>query len=216
MSGDTRIGAVNGAVFRILVCAGLLGIPAVRAGESPASPFEATVFAGYRMGGGFELTEGGSDADLDDHGTFAMALNLRRDEISQYELFYGRQSARLDSAAGPLDMRVEYLHIGGTLDLNEELRIKPYLIGTLGGTRFSPAASGAKDDARFSLSLGGGMRLPLASRFSLRLEARGWLTFMDSDSALFCRSDAGALCHIRSSADTFIQFELLAGAAFAF
>jgi opacity protein-like surface antigen len=211
------IGAVKYAVSAGLICASLLGTSAVRADEQRTAPFEATVFAGYRMGGGFELIESAGKADLDDHGAFAMALNLRRDETSQYELFYGRQSTRLDSTFGTPAMRVEYLHLGGTLVVNEELWIKPYVIGTIGGTRFTPGTAGVGNDSRFSFSLGGGMRLPLTERFSLRLEARGWLTLINTESALFCRSDdGGAICRIRGKGDTFIQYELLAGVAFAF
>jgi hypothetical protein len=174
------------------------------------------------MGGDFDIDVGGGatqNADLDDHGSFALALDMRRDEESQYELFYSRQATNLEknSPLGPLGIDVEYLHLGGTLDVNEELPLKPYVVGTLGLTRFSPGPGSGSDDTRFSVSLGGGLRVPVSNHFSFRFEARGFLTFVNTNTAFFCSSSsAGGFCSIRSSGSTFVQYELLAGAAFAF
>jgi len=189
---------------------------------TPSLPFEVTPFVGYRMGGDFDVDMGGGvtqNAGLDDHGSFAIALDLRRDEESQYELFYSRQATNLEpnSPLGALGIDVEYLHLGGTLDVDQELPLKPYIIGTLGLTRFSPGSGSGSDDTRFSVSFGGGLRVPVSTHFSLRFEARGFLTFVDTNTALFCSSSAaGGFCSIRSNGSAFIQYEILAGAAFAF
>ena len=75
----------------------------------------------------------------------------------------------------------------------------------------------ARDSTKFSLSIGGGLRIPVSERFSIRLEARGFLTFVNTDSRFFCTSGAlGGACAIRADGNTFIQYEALAGAAFAF
>jgi hypothetical protein len=183
---------------------------------------EIAPFAGYRMGGSFEVTDIDRDIDLDDSSSYALALDFPIDSISAYELFYGRQESTLgdDSPFGLLDVDVEYLHIGGTLVVNEEpRRLIPYIMGGLGVTRFTPDSSipNAEDDTRFSLHLGGGARLPFGDHFSLRFEGRAFLTFVDTDSAVFCASgDFGGVCRIRASSDTFFQFEVMAGAAFAF
>ena len=194
-----------------------------RSQDAPTTRFEITPFVGYRLGGDFAVdgpTSGTTqDADLDDHGSFAIALNLRRDELSQYELFYSRQETNLepDSPLGPLGINVEYLHIGGTLVADDEILLKPYVVGGLGLTRLTPEPGRVSDNTRFSVSLGGGVRVPFSQNFSLRLEARGFLTFVNTDSSFFCSSSsAGGFCAIRGSGSTFIQYELLAGAAFAF
>lgn len=180
---------------------------------------EITPFIGYRMGGEFELGDTNQDVDLDSARSFSLALNFPIDEVSQYELFYGRQESNLeaDSPLGPVDVDVEYLHIGGTLVLNQERRVTPYIVGTLGATRFSPDSPSADEETRFSLSLGGGFRVPFTRSFSLRLEARGFATFVDTKSAIFCISDElGGLCRIRARSDVFFQYEFMAGASFAF
>ena len=184
--------------------------------------WEVTPFIGYRMGGDFDL-EGSTTAskvDLDDHGSFGFAVNLLpSDKSESYELFYSRQEASVakNSPLAPFDLNVEYLHIGGTLAVNDELPIKPYIAGGFGLTRFSPQTGNGGDDSRFSMSLGGGLKLPVTKHFGVRLEARGFVTFVNSDSAFLCVSDAqGGACTVKVKGNAFIQYELLAGAAFAF
>lgn len=189
--------------------------------ESPsrAPLFEIAPFIGLRAGGQFDLDTAPQNVNLDDASSFALALNLRMDEASLYEFFYSRQSTNLErgSPLGNVDVDVEYLHIGGIAEWRDENRVIPYVVGGLGMTRFHPDPAAARDDTRFSVSLGAGVRVPMSERFSLRFEGRGYLTFVDANTAFFCRSDQnGALCRLHGSGSTFIQYELLAGAAFAF
>ncbi len=186
--------------------------------ESVLRPqFEVTPFVGYRLGGDFDLQDSQGHANLDDHDSFALALDLARDESSQYELFYSRQATQLepDSPLGGLGLNVEYLHLGGTLTVDDELFLKPYVSGGLGLTRFTPDSG--SDNTHFSFSLGAGLRVPVTERFGLRLEARGYLTLVNTDSSVFCSSSsAGGVCAIRTNGSSFFQYELLAGAAFSF
>ena len=189
----------------LLVGIGLLGVVAAAsaADEKPLLTYEVTPFIGYRLSGDFDIanTNPKQRANLDDHGSFGAAFDVRRDEVSQYELVYSRQEGQLEknSPLAPLDVDVEYLHIGGTLGL----------------TRFT--IQSGSDDTRFSFSLGAGFRVSVTPRFNIRLEARGFLTLVDTDSAIFCASGSfGGVCSIRARGSTFTQFELMAGAAFAF
>jgi len=208
-----------------LVSGGTLGASVSHAQQAPASSkeatpplrYEVTPFLGYRFGGDFDLEGVDGGADLNSHASFAIALNLRLDEVSQYELFYSRQATSLErsSPVSPFDIDVHYLHIGGTLVPNPELPLTPYIAGGLGITLLNPQTG--DDDTRFSISLAGGVRVPINPRFGLRFEARGYLTLVDKDSAFFCASGSfGGACAIRASGSTFIQYELLAGAVFAF
>ena len=61
------------------------------------------------------------------------------------------------------------------------------------------------------------MRVPIGPHFSLRLEGRGFLTVLNANSAIFCRSDqSGGLCLVRARGSSMFQFDFLAGAAYAF
>jgi len=206
--------AVSGAALGL--CLALSG--AAAAAEPPEMAFEIAPFGGYRVGGRFTDTTNNQSVDLSDHGSFALALDARADSMSQYELFYSRQSTTLTGAGfASLGAKVEYLHLGGTLTLDQQPRLQTYLAGGLGATRFSPDVAGGQEDTRFSMSLALGLRVPLATHFRLRFEARGYVTFMDTDTAIFCGSgQAGAICSIRASGSTLFQFEMLAGASFVF
>jgi opacity protein-like surface antigen len=180
--------------------------------------FVVTPFVGYRVGGTFRL--GGTDThvDTDNHSSYALALDLSTDSrASQYELFYSRESTSLGAQSPvPSDLVVEYLHIGGTTEfLNPDGRLHPYLIGSVGATRFDPTL--AKRTTDFSASIGAGVRADLTQHLAMRLEARGFLTLLSSSTAVFCSSNQnGGLCDIQARGTSFIQADLLAGLSYAF
>jgi opacity protein-like surface antigen len=220
------------SIFRALAGTALLGLgagvaqaqqmPRDRSGdesEFSAYRWQVTPFAGYRMGGDFDLEGIDGQADLENHGSFALAVNLLIDDTSSYELFYSRQETSLESTSplAPFDLNIDYLHLGGTLTVNDELPITPYIVGGLGLTRLDPQSGTGSEDTRFSVSLGGGLKMPITDHFGVRLEARGFLTFVNSDSAFFCASgDFGGVCAVRVKSDTLFQYELLAGASITF
>jgi hypothetical protein len=188
--------------------------------ERAAAPvkYSVTPFLGYRFGGKFDVADNGTDADARSHVSFAVAFDLALEEETQYELFYSRERTSLGaSAPAPSDTVIEYLHLGGTLLVGALPRYQPYIIGTLGATRFSPDSSAGTDRIYFSVSLGAGVRIPLKEHLAVRLEARGYATFFSSNTSVFCRSDqTGGVCQIHGSGSTFFQGDILAGLAYTF
>jgi hypothetical protein len=198
----------------------LLGHSPLRA-EPPAAEtlqFAVTPFVGYRVGGNFQLVDTGQSVRVDDHASAALALDLRTADLTQYELFYGRQSSTLSGTGFvPTNVKVEYLHIGGLVALDETEHLKPYFGGGLGITRLSPDSAQGSDDTRFSISLALGLRVPLNPHFSLRFEGRGFLTPVNTDTAFFCSSNqTGALCELHAQGSVFFQFDFLAGLTYTF
>lgn len=198
----------------------LLGSEAAAADSPRAGPqqFEISPFVGYRVGGGFRMADTGQRISLDDHDSFALALDLRADDETQYELFYSRQSTSLRGAGvGSIGTVVEYLQIGGTVLLDDADRVKPYFGGGLGVARLSPALVVGREDTRFALSLSLGLRAPVSQHLALRLEARGFWTPVNTDTAVFCRANQGdALCRVRVRGSGFIQGDFLAGLSYSF
>jgi hypothetical protein len=204
-------------------CMLLPSVPAAAdADQAPGSSmpaFEISPFFGYRAGGSFHDVNTNQSVSLDAHASFALALDARADESSQYEFFYSRQPTELSgSGLAPVTTTVEYLHIGGTVTLDQsQPRVQPYLAGGLGVTLLVPDSPGSHDDTSFSASLALGLRVPLSRHFQLRFEGRGYLTVLTSDAAIFCGSNQnGALCQIHAHGSTFFQFDFLAGASFVF
>lgn len=187
-------------------------------GEDAQARFEVTPFVGYRGGGTFDIEGSAEDADVSEHFSFALALNYHVDSFSSYELFYSRQPTRVSlRELGGFDLDVDYLLIGGTQVIEVSSAVQPYIIGLAGLGRFSLDAPDAGDETRFAISLGVGVRMHLRPQLDVRLEARGYLAFVESDTSMFCRSDAtGSGCLLKGNGATFPQFELMTGLAWTF
>ena len=201
-------------------------------GEGQPLLFEAGLFGSLAVGGRFHVegaTVNGANGDdrvtLADHGAFAVTADLNADQRAkdgqsgaQYELFYSHEATDLRGNSGfpRMDVTVEYLHLGGTLLIDDEPAIKPYIAGGLGITRLTPGVEGSTD-TRFSASLGLGLRWPVTKNFAVRLEGRGFVTLVNPDASVFCRSDqSGLLCRVHGNGQTFLQGQFLAGVALAF
>jgi hypothetical protein len=153
-------------------------------------------------------------------------LNVEQTEDAYYEFTYSRQSTELDQITrvppiGPapsLEMNVEYLHLGGLLQFSEPNdRVIPYFSLTVGATRFSPQTGDLDSETDFSVGIGGGLKFPITRYFGLRLEGRGYATFLDSNANIFCASVNGAAsCDIRVRGDTFFQAQAMLGLTFSF
>ena len=197
-----------------LVALACLALAAGAARADGATTFQAGLHGGYRMGGSLEDQDTGDDRDLEDSSSFALALELRYEKGDDrfYQLWYSRQSTELEDDVETFEADVEYLHIGGTLPFGGWEHAQPYFAAGLGVTRFSSSAPDADDRTRFSGSAAFGLEIPLAERAAIRLEARGYLTAVDTDTAFFCKSDEGeGVCRIVASGSTIFQAEALAG-----
>lgn len=188
--------------------AAMTSVPADAAERS----FEITPFIVYRDGGQFQ-DSAGTGLDLAGRAGGALAFNWRAAEQgAQYELLYSRQSTATD-AATPLDMNIEYLHIGGTTVIGElGARVEPFAAGGIGATRLTPDAASLSRETRWSFNLGGGVRIPVATHVRVRLEARGYLTWLGNNADVFCASG----CSIAAKSSTFFQYEALAGVSIGF
>ena len=180
---------------------------------------EITPYAGYAIGGSFEDNTIDTKLDIREGGNFGLILDLPDSPETQYELFYGFQRTRVTGGGtiggDPLfDLDIHYLHLGGTYMLTRE-KIRPYIAGGLGATHFVPHGSGLNQKTYFSLSLGGGAKIPISSHVGLRFEGRGLLTVLPDSTEIFCVSSGGAACRVSVKGDVLGQFLLMAGITFS-
>ena len=206
----------------LFAAASLFASPLVARADSPR--FEFTPFVGGRLGGEFEVTDTeGTDSsvDLGSGESYGIDLGLYRDSQSFYELLYSTQSTNFDSndpALDGVDLRIDYLQFGGTIfyPVDSDFFV-PYLSLTIGATLMEPDRSGYDSETKFSGSLGGGVRIPFNDHIALNLGLRGYLTFVSSDTDLFCVSNSqNAGCLVRSSGSTFFQGEGQVGLSIRF
>jgi Outer membrane protein beta-barrel domain len=210
----------NSAARCALVLAGCLAAMSAGAADERrhVNNFEITPFVGYMGGGKFENPTDNSERNLEDDTTFGLFVDMVADVPERhYELMFVRQSSTVDGAV-PIDMDVQYLHIGGTVSYTDtSAHVIPYFGGTVGGTRLSPDASGLSSETALSFSFGGGFKVPLTDHVGLRFDARGFMSLLNSDSALFCSSGpAGGVCAISAKGDTFFQYAAGLGIVAAF
>lgn len=197
-----------GVRLSVLVCAALcLALPAhAQQPSGDFNRFEITPFVGFVAGGEFEDPLDGADRNVNDDLGWGLIFDIAADRDRHYEFIYIRQGTEV-SGEIPLDMDIQYLHLGGTVALPEARHVVPYIGLTVGATRFSPDIGGLSDETKLSFSVGGGMKVPITRHFGLRFDARALITVLDSDSDIFCVSDPpeGA-CRIRARSDTFLQY----------
>jgi hypothetical protein len=195
----------------------ILLLPAVPSARADVRA-EVTPFVGYRMSGDFdvELADGtGTESvDVEDSSAWGVDVGIYATPDAFYEFLYSRQTTNLDSrnpAVSGVDVTIEYFQFGGTTFFPGEQWPVPYLSMTIGATRYS-ADQGYDSDTKFSGSLGGGLRLPFNENFAATLGVRGYLTLIESDTSIFCKSDSeGGGCLVRSSGSTFFQAEAMLG-----
>ena len=195
------------------LCAG--GAQAQMLGRKAGSENDFTFFGGFRTGG--DLMEATTEQDLhaDTTPSFALAIDIAYEPRKQLQLFYSRQKTQLTPATVPAPvvtdrapLRIEYLHLGGTAFFDETGE-GGYATAGVGATRFTPDAPGLSAETKPSLSIAFGYMVPLVPGLALRLELRGYATWVDSKGGLFCGS--GAACPASIKGDGFYQGEGLIG-----
>jgi hypothetical protein len=214
----------------LALVAASLGCGAPAWGQEAADPayerdftphFEITPFAGYRVGGTFDYDGISTTQSLDirDNSSWGVDVGLYRDNASFYEVLYSQQTSLLDTrgtSLGRLQLGTEYAQFGGTLLFPQENWFVPYLSMTMGATKFDPQGDQYRSETNFSLSLGGGLRLPFNEHAAVVLGVRGYLTFVDANTRIFCVSNGGGACLFSISGSSFFQAEAQLGFAFTF
>lgn len=207
--------------FRLpLLAAALILSSALFPGEAGAEwGLEITPYAGYSIGGSFDDNTTGANLDIKEGGSFGLVLDLSDSPDTQYELFYGFQRTKVTGGGTfggdtLFDLDLHYLHVGGTYMFTGD-KVRPYIVGGLGATHFVPHGSGMNRKTYFSISLGGGAKVPISDRVGLRLEGRGLLTVLPDATEIFCVSSGGAACRVSVKGDVLGQVLLTAGITFS-
>jgi opacity protein-like surface antigen len=210
-------------VLAVILLFGLFGVrPASGQQTNPADPppeFELTAFLGYRLGGSFDVEGSGGSVQANDDLAYGVGLSVRLDETERMGLFYSKQTTTIHSSSGlgRTGLTVEYFHLDETAVSEPFLIFTPYLTGALGVTVLSVDAPGSSSDTRFSIAVGGGLRIPVRPQFDVRLEGRAYMTFINTNSSVFCAPEStGGVCALRTSSSVFPQYEFLIGAAYTF
>lgn len=182
--------------MRSLVVLLLVGWLVVGSGDAHAQSVELTPFGGYRFGGGFYELVTGQSVDVDGAGSFGVILDIPFRDTLQIEGFYTHQEARftlpasLDAQRTRWSVTVDHVHAGGLRELDRG-RVRPFLTGTLGLTRY---ASGGDSELRFSVAAGGGVKILPTEHVGLRLDGRLFVTIVDAEGDSLACAPAAGIC----------------------
>ena len=189
----------------------VMGVLLVTAGVSLAQGrhWEVTPFTGYQWGGEAEDEFTGFGLKLAEASNYGLIVDVDIEPPTQLEFFWSHQATELNVKGGGSlgDMDVDYFHIGGTQQWPRG-KVIPFVAGGLGVTYFDPSLAGAGSATRFSMGLGGGVKVMATERIGLRLEARGLATLGDSEGFLFSGNDGTVVVFTR---DVFWQIMVSAG-----
>lgn len=203
-----------------ILSAALLLAATMAAGAAPGSDNAVTLYGAYRSGGSFTDSSTQASLKLDGSAAAAVALDVALDAHRQVQWYLSHQRTDIDiaaaatSSASPdkLPLQLTYLHLGGSVFFEGPVGKGPYLVGGLGATLFRPGLAGLSDEIRPSMNLGLGYQWPLAERIALRLEARGYVTLVNSSGGFLCSGG----CVVSIQGDTLTQGEVQLGLSFGF
>src|SRR6516165_9461582 len=143
--------------------------------------FELGGFAGYHIASDLNFATG--SAGIDGSASYGAVLRARVRPGQTVELLWVivPTTTHIHSAlgTGSADLTINYFQIGGEHSFRRD-NLEPYLSGTLGAAVFSPGtlvlSSGTtfhgSDIWRFAFTVGGGLKIWLAEKVALQLEAR--------------------------------------------
>mgnify|MGYP005993700395 CR=1 FL=1 len=183
--------------------------------------WEITIFAGERTSQSFEddedLEEGEEPFEIDflNDSSAGIILGWEFDYNRKGELLFSHSQTEFDGDVelNDMDVSISYLHIGGSVTFNEG-KIPIYLSGGLGIAHLEPGDDALDSETRPSGNLGIGAMFIFTEQLSLRLDARGYGTFFDSNGYVFCSGSQG--CIIRSESNLWVQGEFTVGLTYRF
>lgn len=208
--------------FALAALAVALLAPAA-AGAQGAYRFELTPMISYNWGGeisGENNTLFDTDLQLEDSQAYGLTFDIPLSSNIQLELLASQQQTEFTFDEGLFggsfdvaDVDVSYYHVG-VLFQGGSGQVNPFFVASAGVTRLDPDVPGADSEDRFSLSLGGGVKVLFSEHVGLRLEGRGFFTVIDDyDSG--CYDDCCGCYDYYEEGETLSQGQASAGLIFA-
>jgi hypothetical protein len=179
------------------------------AAEATPPPMPVDVIPLVGLGGGENLEAdmpGVPPAISDPSATLGLAFDVFVRPDAWFTGFISHQRLRFTADASSLseasafDFGIDYLQFGGGYGAAEG-RVRPFVTASVGLTRYGASSGGEGSTLGASGSLGGGIKVPVGKRLSLRFEVRGYATLTDAAVSVAC----GPGCSVRFGASGWYQ-----------
>jgi hypothetical protein len=137
---------------------------------------ELSGYTGWMLGGKVNLYNG--SLKIEDGQNWGITLSLPIAPGMKAELMYNRLVSDLtvrEYGNAPYvytKVATQYFHVGAVKELMSEGVVRPYGTGSMGATVFSDREGFESDRWRFSIGLGGGLKIFPTERIGFRLQAR--------------------------------------------
>ncbi|MCG3204603.1 MAG: hypothetical protein KCHDKBKB_01318 [Elusimicrobia bacterium] len=185
----------------------LIGIfPLLMAGPISAGGFEVAPFYGVRFGGQLQDTATGDSINFDPAAAVGATVNMPLPGLQEkLEFLYSHQETgfNVPGFTSSVNVRVDEWQVGLLREYEYE-PYRPFLVGTLGATNLS-FSGGLEDTTLFSVGLGGGVKYFPTERIGFRLDARGYVSFVEGSGAIACSGG----CVVGYQGSVFMQGEIL-------
>ena len=191
----------------IVVTACVIG----RASTAYAQGIEVTPFGGYRFGGDFFELLTRQPIDVDGAPAVGLVVDVPLWNGLQVEGLFSHENAHISVLTTPFDpptrwqISVDHWQAGGLQEFDNG-RIRPFLTGALGLTRYAAEGDG---EIRFTVAAGGGVKLFPSPHVGVRLNGLVFTTFVDADVGVLACSQG--LCFVGFHTDVVWQLEFTAG-----
>jgi len=175
---------------------------------------ELSGYTGWMLGGKVNLYNG--SLKIEDGQNWGITLSKQIAPGMYAELMYNRLVSNItvrEYGEPPYvftKMATQYFHAGAVKELMSEGAIRPYGTGSLGATVFSDQEGHNSDVWRFSVGLGGGLKIFLSEHIGFRLQAR-MLVPLYFNGLWFGTGGAGV-----STSSTIVQGDFTGGIILAF
>ncbi len=182
---------------------------------------EITPFGGYMFGGRIRFYEG--ELRIKDNGNYGIALSTEIRPDVQFELSWSQMQSNATFRPnygygyleGSFDVNVNYFQAGGVWEMDKG-KIHPFGLFSLGATWFDAKDSKIEDVWRFSMALGGGVKVWFSDVVGIRLQGRFLVPMYFSGAGLFCGfGTGGSNCGVSvGTSSTILEGDLTAGLIF--
>jgi hypothetical protein len=132
--------------------------------------------AGYQINGDVTVARG--ELKFDDGVSYGAGFDIPVDRYMQAEISWSMASSKvsLDEYLGtniPIsDLYIHTFQAGALVEPNKGKKVSPFGLFSLGATLFTPTDSKYEDEWRFSIALGGGVKVYLSDKVGLRFQGR--------------------------------------------
>lgn len=180
---------------------------------------DLVLLSGYQFGGEFDVIQENEEAvvlknyNLNDEPAYALALDIDTGKNTAVGAYISQQttSLPLDDSGSEIALDVRYIHLTATERWRHGHRWESFVSGGAGVSYFDPDE--VSNETKFSIGLGFGGSFFLTDFLAFRVETRGFVTLMDTNSSLFCGSNG---CKARVSSPTLLQGNASAGLVLRF